>query len=194
MRSTQIQSNAITHCSFVVAIVFDAAAASNVEYLNACPCGPFTINVYHRCSAAWCLSASEVVDDVGVRESIFSNTNEMENVPEDAIGIIASFGRLSTWIRVRHFDLLFAAACKVQRAWRVYQHTARFVLGATVQLRAMNDNRPTALTIVQFVARRRNGIKENETWTGRLVSSRFRHYIYVQRRNDPTYVVTKKKS
>ena len=98
-------------------------------------------------------------------------------LPFDIVTLIASFGRLSVWTRVARLDKKFAAACRMQRAWRAYRDRARFVLGALVRLRARAGT--DADVAVQLVARRRTA--RGDLWTGKLVRSRVRHYVYVLR-------------
>lgn len=110
------------------------------------------------------------------------------HLPEDALGHIASFGRLSQWTRVGRFDVRNAACCKIQRMWREHYTTARFIVGAVVRMCAKNDK---SGMIARLVDRTRRG-QCSESWTARLMRPAFRHYIYIRRRNDPMYIVTER--
>ena len=109
-------------------------------------------------------------------------------MPHDVVGIIASFARLSVLIKLVRFDVRFAAVCKLQRMWRTYRATSRFVIGGFVCLVARHyDDPDSKMMIVQLIARRRED--HNEIWKSRLLCSRFRHYIYIRRISDPNYIV-----
>ena len=110
----------------------------------------------------------------------------LQAFPQDIIALIASYGHVTAWRRVLRFDERFAAACRVQRAWREYRATARFVLGATVRI-APREDRARHAMVAQFVGRRRVGA--TELWTARLFCARFRHYIHLKRHHDPTFRV-----
>ena len=110
------------------------------------------------------------------------------DMPEDVLGYIASFGRLSQWMSVMRFDVRYAACCRIQRTWRQRCATARFIIGSVVRVRAKHDR---SSMVARLVARDRRGLS-TESWTARVMRSGFRHFVYIRRLDDPMYVVVER--
>ena len=112
----------------------------------------------------------------------------LAELPDDLVTHVASFGRLSAWIWLGKVDVRWAAACKIQRAWREHRMFGRFVMGAVVRVCSRDECTGVA---ARMVGRTRRG-KDSATWTARLLRPGFRHYVYIRQQNDPTYSVAER--